>query len=337
MRLFGKTLDQEICIIAEIGVNHEGSVEAAERIMNLMADAGVDAVKLQSYTPSRFISSADTARFERVTRFGLSLKDHEYLFAKARARGIRLFSTPVTEDWIPFLSENAEAIKVASGDLTFEPLIRTAAQTRLPVIVSTGCSSIEEVDQAVRWVKEECGSQDLRQKLVLMHCVSAYPTPIEEANLKVIPHLAERYGLHVGYSNHVPGSECPLAAVALGASVLEVHVTDRREGREFRDHHLSLEAPEVAQLVRSARAIKAALGSSKKAIQPCELPARDLIRKGVVAARDLPAGTILERKDLIFARPATEVPSGDIQKLIGSKLPQEVKSGMPIPRTALNP
>jgi len=332
MNLFGRQLGTELVVVAEIGVNHEGDVEAASRLIRAAADAGADGVKLQSYTAERLTSAADPARLARVTRFGLSPEAHERLFDEARQSGIRLFSTAVTEDWVDWIAAHAPVIKIASGDLSFEPVIRAAARSGRIVILSTGCGDVADVDRAVGWVAEEVGQSVLRERLVLMHCVSAYPAPAAEANLLAIPFMRERYGIEVGYSNHVAGMDVPLAAVALGASVIELHFTDRREGREFRDHHLSVEPRELDDFVARARVVWSARGTPSKTLQECERASRDIIRKGVVAARDLPAGALIAREDLMYARPATEVPSGDIERVVGRTLSVAVKRGMPIPR-----
>jgi sialic acid synthase SpsE len=335
MNLFGRNLPAEIAVVAEIGVNHEGDVGAASRLIKAAAAAGADAVKLQSYTPDRLASAIDPVRLARVTRFALSMEQHEQLFAEAANLGIRLFSTPATEDWVPWLAAHAKVLKIASGDLTFEPVIRAAARTGHVVILSTGCGELAEIDRAVEWFTEEIGGDTLGERLILMHCVSAYPAPAEQANLLSVPFLRDRYAVEVGYSNHVVGSDVPLAAVALGASVIELHFTDRREGREFRDHQLSVEPSELADFVKRARIVWAARGSWSKHVQDCERGSRELIRKGVVAAHDLPAGTVIVRGDLMYARPATELGSGQLESVIGRVLPVELKRGAPIPRAVI--
>ena len=335
MRLFGKVLVREVAVVAEIGVNHEGDVEAALRLVRLAAEAGADAVKLQSYTPERYTSASDPERLERVSRFALDEIAHRRIAAEARSLGIAFFSTPLTEDWVPLLAELGPAIKIASGDLTFEPVIRAAAATGKPVVLSTGLGTVAEIDRAVEWVKAEIGDAPLNQRLVPMHCVSAYPAPIEEANLSSVPFLADRYGVAAGYSNHVLGIEACLAAIALGAGLIEVHFTDRREGREFRDHHLSLEPEELARLVRLAPVIRASVGTYGKARQPSESPNLLAVRKGVVAARDLAAGTVLARSDLMFARPATEFASDEVERLVGHRLTRALERGALVPRGAV--
>lgn len=328
MKLFGKDLDSDLVFIAEIGVNHEGDVEAASRMLRLAAEAGADAVKLQSYTPDRYASSADPARLERVGRFALDEAAHRRLMAEAKALGVALFSTPLTEDWVPRLDAlGVAAFKIASGDLTFEPAVRAAARTGKPVILSTGAGDLEEIDRAVSWVREEVGAGALSDRLVLMQCISAYPTPSEQANVGVLRSFAERYGVPVGYSNHVIGPQACYAAIALGASVIEAHFTDCKTGRDFRDHSLSMEAEDLRSLIAMGKAIRASVGDGVKRVQPEEEAIRQAIRKGVVAARPLPAGTLLTRDDLMFARPATGFPADRVDTLVGRRLAVGLDTG----------
>ncbi len=335
MKLFGKNLDQEVVVVAEIGVNHEGDVEAARRLIDLAHAAGADAVKLQTYTPERYASASDPARLERVTRFSLDAAAHVVLAEHAKERGIHLFSTALTEDVIPFLAQHFEVIKVASGDLVFEPTVRGAAASGRHVIISTGNGTVEDIERAVAWCVDELGEQLVKERVALMHCVSAYPTPLEQANVRSVAFLKQRFGLVTGYSNHVIELEAVLAAVALGAQIVEVHVTDQKHGRAFRDHAMSLEPAELTTLVRSIERLRSSLGTEEKTPQPCELDLRDAIRKGLVAARDLTKGTILKAEDLMFARPASEIAASEIGSVIGRCLIEPLRKGEQVSRRAL--
>ena len=334
MKLFGKDLIREVAVVAEIGVNHEGNVDAAARMITLAHEAGADAIKLQSYTPERFASATDPIRLERVRGFCLDRAAHERLAEHAHRIGATLFSTCVTEDVIPMLAELFPVIKVASGDINFEVLVRAAVRTGKPVILSTGNADIEEIDRAVQWCREETGDS-IGERIAVLHCVSAYPAPMEQANVLSVPFLKERYGLTTGYSNHVLGPEACLAAVALGAQLLEVHFTDQRQGRDFRDHALSFEPAELAALVQSVGKIRAALGRAEKPLQLAELQIRAAMRKGIVAARDLSAGTVLVAADLMYARPASEFAASELPSLLGKRLTAAVKQGHLIPRAAV--
>lgn len=338
MRLFGKDLDRQPVLIAEIGVNHEGDPDAALRMVALAAQAGADAVKFQSYTPERFISADDPERQARVRRFGLDRRAHERLKAAADREGVAFFSSAISEDWVaPLVEIGADAIKIASGDIDFEPVISAAARTDLPVLMSTGTATVAEVDRAVAWFRADCSTEDASHRLVLMHCVSAYPTPMEEANLNAIPAMAEKYHpVTIGYSNHVIGPHAPLAAVALGARVIEVHFTDRKVGRDFRDHALSADADDLKFLAEMIPKVAAARGDGVKSPQECERDAIWAIRKGVVAARDLQAGDVLDREAIQFARPATEIPASKVDTVLGRRLRQAVARGATVPRAAID-
>ncbi len=336
MQLFGKTLGDDLVVVAEIGVNHEGDAGKALELVDLMAEAGADAVKFQTYTAERFVSALDPDRLARVKRFGLDEAAHRQLAERAREKGIGFFSTPVTEDVIPFLNTLCPVLKIASGDIDFEPTIRACAETGKPVILSTGLATVDEIDQAVAWFGNSIGGDQLRDRLVLMHCVSAYPTPMDQANVRAVPYLADRYGLHVGYSNHVVGPEACLAAVALGADVIEVHTTDQKTGREFRDHSLSMEPADLKAFIATAKQMRAALGQPHKVIQPCEAEAKQAMRKGIVAARELAAGTVLQADDLMFARPANELSATEINTVVGRTLSVALQAGQPVPRDGLS-
>jgi N,N'-diacetyllegionaminate synthase len=335
MELFGKDLDHEVAIIAEIGVNHEGDVETASRLIELAATAGADAVKFQTYTPARYASASDPARLERVGRFCLNEADHRRLATNAKALGISMFSTPLSEDVLPLLAELFPAIKIASGDLTFEPLIRAAARSGRSVVMSTGLGTVEEIDAAVDWFRDELDGVELAERLVIMHCVSAYPTPIEEANVMSVPFLAERYGVPTGYSNHVIGADACLAAVALGASVIEVHFTDQKTGRDFRDHEISFDPDDLARFAAQAPRVRASLGHKGKAVTPSEMANRDATRKGLVAAVDLDIGAVLGREHVMYARPATEFTADEIDAVLGRRLTVKLVCGEMIPRDGL--
>ncbi|MCF8482204.1 MAG: N-acetylneuraminate synthase family protein [Rhodospirillum sp.] len=335
MDLFGVTVGLRPLVIAEAGVNHEGDPEAALRLVALAAEVGADAIKFQSFTPERFVAASDGERLARVRRFGLNGTTHDRLAAAAKERGIALFSTAVSEDWIPFLSDRFPVLKIASGDIDFAPVLIPPARSGRPTILSTGCADMDEVERAVTLFGKEIGDADLGDRLMLMHCVSAYPTPMEEANLRAIPALRARFGLPVGWSNHVMGADACIAAVALGADVVEVHFTETRENRTFRDHALSFEPRELADLVGRLRAVHQGLGDGKKTPRPCEVASRAALRKGIVASRDLAAGTLLTLDDLAYARPATGFFSHEVESLAGHRLTEAVAAGHPIPRDAV--
>lgn len=327
--------DGRVPVIAEVGVNHEGDLDQLDRMVDAFFAAGADIVKLQGFTPSRYHALSTPQRRETAERFFLPPDRFRAIVRRHGEAGRLVFASALTEDWVETIAAASGLIKIASGDLDFRPVIEAAARSGCPTLLSTGAGTVEEIDRAVGWFAAAAGTGDLAEKLMLMHCVSAYPTPPAEANLLAIPFLAERYGLAVGYSNHVPGLEAPLAAVALGAAALEVHVTDRREGRTFRDHHLSLEPHELAELVRRAPVVASLRGRFGKTVQPAEAGMVPAIRKGIVAARDLAAGQVLAADDIAFARPGGEFAGWEAATLVGRRLSAAVAAGHPLPRAAV--
>lgn len=330
MNLFGKDLSKDIVFVAEIGVNHEGNLEKALALLRAATAAGVDVVKFQSFTPHLYVTPAEAERFQRVSRFQLDRDAHDQLVAEASKLGVHFLSSAISEDWVPYIAANSEAIKIASGDLNFEPVIRAAAATGRPLILSVGLGTLDEIDRAVSWIRDEVGAEALAERLILLHCITAYPTPIEQANVANIRFLRERYGLTVGYSNHVIGPEACYAAAALGASLFEVHFTDCKVGRTFRDHALSFEANDLADLIAKVKLIRSSLGTPGATRQPAEAGNLASMRKGITAARDLPAGTVLARGDLAFARPQTGFSCVDLDLVVGRKLGAAVAAGHPL-------
>lgn len=322
-------------IIAEIGCNHEGSFEKAVELTHLAADSGADIVKYQSYTPERYTSADDVERRERVTKFALTKENFYDLSEIAKQRNMLFMSTPLTEDWVELLKPLCCAFKIASGDIIFKPVISKAIETGKHLILSTGAATLDEIDQTVEWIQEMIGNEKLDDRLTLMHCVSSYPTPINEANILTIPFLKNRYKINIGYSNHVIGMAACLSAVALGATLIEVHFTDKKEGRAFRDHSLSFDPDDLKKFVHLSKEIKKSLGRYDKQIQACETQNISLIRKGIVAAHDIKAGDKLTEKNLMFARPATEFNAEDLFKLIGKQVDREIKRGHIIRKDSL--
>ena len=327
MRLFGKNLDHEVAVIAEIGVNHEGSLDKAIALMRLSLHAGADAAKFQTFTPERYASVSNPARLKQISSFDLGETGFRSLAEEASTLGFPIFSTAASEDVVPLLDELFPVIKIASGDIDFEPVIRAAAETSKPVILSTGLATMDELKTAINWFCDAAGTDDVRDRLVLMQCVSAYPTPADQAHVRAVSYLADETGLRVGYSNHVIGIEPCLAAVALGACMIETHFTDCKTNREFRDHALSCDPDDMHRLVEMIPVVRASLGDYGKVRQESELENLDNLRQGVVAARDLEVGTVLSRDDLMFARPGSEIPASKVDSLPGARLTAAVKKG----------
>ena len=331
MILFGRDLSNDLLVVAEIGQNHEGSVDKAKELISAAIDSGADAAKLQSFTPSRLCSREEPERLARLEKFALNEADQIEIFSWARGQGFPIFSTPATEDWVEFVHvQSRGVVKIASGDSTFLPTILRAANRGSTLLLSTGGTTVEELDGVVEKIASVVGPVNLNDRLALLHCVSCYPPEVGEANFGAIPFLRKRYSVQVGFSNHFVEREVPLAAVACGASILEIHVTDDRRGRDFRDHALSFEPDELHDLVTLARQMRRASVESRKELQSCELTLVSSLRKGLVAARDLAAGTVLDLADLSYARSSSALPWHQRDDVVGRVLRVPVLKGFPV-------
>lgn len=320
-------LNEKVFIVAEIGVNHEGSLETASMLVKKAAEAGVDAVKFQTYLPEEYVTAADKERFARVGRFALSFDDFRQLSDLAQSLGVIFFSTPLGIPSTDALEPFVPIYKISSGDLTYHPLLIHIAKKGKPVVLSTGGANVEEIDAAVAVLKEHGPDHPLNEWLLLNQCVACYPAPADQINLRAMDFLRERYGVLVGYSDHTLSNAMCLAAVALGARWIEKHFTDRKTGRDFHDHALSSEPEEMAQLVRDIRDIEAGLGQRGKFRAPCEETGLPRLRRGIAVNRDMKAGETITAEDITWLRPESDFPIGAEDRVIGRKLAKDVSMG----------
>ncbi|HEY4181733.1 MAG TPA: N-acetylneuraminate synthase family protein [Kofleriaceae bacterium] len=323
MKIANHDLRERVFIVAEIGNNHEGNFDVACRMVEAAAESGVDAVKFQTFKTRLFTSNADPARFERLSKFELTQDQFLQLEKLARSRGIGFFSTPLDLESAAFLAPIVDVFKIASGDNNFWPLLRFAAKSGKPMIVSTGLADMAHVEAVQRFLRDE-GAGD---RHAFLHCVAAYPVPANEVNLRVIPMLAEKLKVPIGWSDHTMGPRAALAATALGARIIEKHFTLDKNFSAFRDHQLSADPAEMRQIVDGIREIEALLGTPDKRVMPSEqgtvLPAR----RSIAAARDLPQGHELVATDLMWVRPGTGLAPGNESKLVAHTLTRAVKTG----------
>jgi N,N'-diacetyllegionaminate synthase len=317
-----------VFIIAEAGVNHNGSLELALRLVDAAKASGADAVKFQTFradllatrsAPKAPYQECGTAKaesqFEMLQRLQLDAAAHQRLIDYCREIGIQFLSSPFDAQSADLLATmNVPLYKVPSGEITNLPFLQHLARKGRPLILSTGMSTLGEVEEAVHVLQEAGASQ-----LTLLHCVTAYPAPYAEVNLRAMQTLKSAFGLPVGYSDHTPGIEIAIAAVALGAAVVEKHFTLDRS-LPGPDHSASLEPVELQQMVTAIRHVEAALGSGVKAPVPCELPNLPVARKSVVAARSLPTGHQLAAGDLDIKRPGNGLSPKLLPALIGRTL-----------------
>lgn len=303
-------------IIAEAGVNHNGRLDLALELVDLAAEAGTDAIKFQTFVPELGVSKyADMATYQKknLGRKGSQLEmvrklklDHkEFLMVKKRcdSRGILFLSTPFDYISVDFLDPIIPLYKIPSGEITNFPFLRYIAGKGKPIILSTGMSSLHEVDEAITTIRET--DKDL--PLYLLHCTSNYPTAFSEVNLMAMQTMGSAFKLPVGYSDHTLGIEVPIAAVALGAVIIEKHFTSDRS-LEGPDHKSSLEPMELAQMVKAIRNVEKALGDGIKRPSKNEIAIRCVARKSLIAARDMNAGTVVKAKDIFIKRPGDGIP-----------------------------
>lgn len=317
-----------VYVIAEVGVNHNGDPDLARRLVDASAAAGADAVKFQTFHADTLVlkdapkayyqklaTGAAEGQHEMLRRLELPEEVHRKLADQCRARGVEFLSTPFDEAAADLLERIGVArYKIGSGEITNLLLLRHVGAKGKPVILSTGMSTLDEVDAAVTALRG-AGATEVR----LLHCVSDYPTRPEDVNLRVMETLRVRFGVPVGLSDHTEGISVALAAVALGAVVIEKHVTLDRN-LPGPDHRASLEPSELRAMIRGIRDVEAALGTAEKKLTGGEAATRQVARRSLVASSDLPAGTVLERRHLAAKRPGTGISPMELDRVVGRRL-----------------
>lgn len=305
-----------IFVIAEAGVNHNGNLEIAKKMIDAAAKAGADAVKFQTFKADSLVrkdaskaeyqkeNAADKqeSQYEMLKKLELTKQMHQELMQACADKGILFLSTPFDPDSIQMLTDCGITImKVPSGEITNYPYLKGIARTGKPVILSTGMCELEEVKAAVQVLKENGSGQ-----ITLLHCNTEYPTPMQDVNLRAMQTLREETGLPVGYSDHTQGIEVPIAAAAMGAVVIEKHFTLDRS-MEGPDHKASLEPDELRAMVQAVRNIESALGDGIKRPSPSEKKNRDVVRKSIVANRDIRKGEVFTEDNLTAKRPGNGI------------------------------
>lgn len=314
-------------IIAEIGGNHEGNFEEAKRLSLLAINAGANAVKFQVYTGDSLVNRAIDP--QRAAHFdGFSLTAIEYLeLAKFCEKMGGVFAASIwdekqLDDLDPFMP----FYKIGSGDLTNFQLLRLIAAKGKPIVLSTGLSTYEEIDRTIDFILKCNSFYECEDSLVITQCTSAYPTPSDEANLSVILEMRSRYKYYVGYSDHTLGTRACEIACAFGVNVIEVHFTDCREGKTFRDHFISFTPDELSELRENSDNIVSLIGSREKEPTMTELSSSniDSFRRALYPVRDLRAGEVVNASDFVSLRPAKGVAADKIEFLEGKKVVRDL-------------
>lgn len=322
-----------VYVIAEAGVNHNGSIETALQLVDLAVGAGADAVKFQMFTAERLVAgSAPTADYQRAASGDrsqltmlerLELSPAEFVRIRKRCddRGIDFLATPFGEDEVEQLvALHPAAIKVSSADLANEPLLTAAGRTGLPMIVSTGASTEQEIKRSV-----EClALLGAATRLVLLHCVSAYPTPLDRLNLRAIRSLRELFDVPTGLSDHTTSKQTGAWSVAAGACVLEKHFT-LDPGQPGPDHAMSLSPAALASYISGVRSVEGAMGTGLLGMTELESQVRSAARRSVVAACDVEAGTLLTASMLSIKRPGTGLSPQELPLLLGRRLAVDIE------------
>tara|TARA_B100001971_G_scaffold142779_1_gene131942 strand:+ start:78 stop:1082 length:1005 start_codon:yes stop_codon:yes gene_type:complete len=326
MKIGNFDTDEKVLIIAEIGNNHEGSYTLAEEMIGLAAEAEADAVKFQTIVPERLVSSRQKERIAQLKRFQLTYQEFEKLADVATNEKVLFLSTPFDIDSAQFLNDLVPAFKIASGDNNFFPLLEVIAQTGKPTILSTGFMDIADVKKSVDFIRNIWNENNFDQELALLHCVSTYPTPPEQANLLAIKEL-QSIVQTVGYSDHTLGIEAAVLSVALGARIIEKHFTIDKNYSDFYDHKLSANSQEMKELVVAVRAASEYLRSGSKILQEGEKKVIESTRRSIVAMNDLSAGTKISMDDLDWVRPGGGLSPGEEEKIVGKSLLKDKKRG----------
>jgi N-acetylneuraminate synthase len=331
-------------VIAEMSGNHNGDIKRAFALLEAAKKAGADAVKLQTYTADTITidHNGPGFRIEGGLWNGRTLYElyqeahtpwdwHPQLFAKARELGIAIFSSPFDCTAIEFLEKlEAPAFKIASFEIVDLPLIQRAAKTGKPLVISTGIASLGEIGEAVEAARAAGG-----REIALLHCTSGYPTPPEESNLRTLPHLAEAFGVVAGLSDHTPGTAVPVAAVALGAALIEKHFTLRRaDGGP--DAAFSLEPEELAELVANCRTAWSALGKINYELEASE-KGNKTFRRSLYVVQDIPAGGRLTAENVRSIRPGYGLPPKHLPDVLGKRAGRAIARGTPLNWSLLEP
>lgn len=332
-RLLGEA---EPCfIIAEAGVNHNGDINLAKKLIDVAQEAGADAVKFQTFRAEELVTeTAEKAEYQKETtnpeesqfamikKLELAARDFEELFVYTQRQGILFLSSPF-DNWSVDLLEKlgVPAFKIPSGEITNFPLLKYIAEKKKPIILSTGMSTLKEVEEALEVIRNEGVAE-----IILLHCVSSYPAKMEDMNLRAMATLQETFLLPVGLSDHTLGITIPIAAVALGACVVEKHFT-LDKNLPGPDHKASLEPGELQKMVAAIRDVEKALGDGVKKLTMEEEENKKVARRSIVAKVDIAKGTVIAEEMLAMKRPGTGLEAKSMNLIIGGRAKENIKSG----------
>jgi len=323
-------------IIAEAGVNHNGALALAFDLIGAAAEAGADVVKFQTFKAKSLVTqsaskadyqlqttNSEESQFEMIKKLELNEKMHLELIAECSKYGIRFASTGFDEGSVDLLCDlGVDFLKIPAGEITNVPYLRHVGSKGLPVILSTGMSELNEVKEALD-ILMRAGTQ--KEKITVLHCNTEYPTPMEDVNLNAMLTMRDELGVEIGYSDHTQGIEVPIAAVALGAKVIEKHFTLDRS-MDGPDHAASLEAEELKQMVSSIRNIESVMGDGIKRPSSSELKNIRVVRKSIVAQENILKGEVFTKKNLCVKRPGTGLSPTKWDEVLGQSSLRDFKA-----------
>lgn len=328
---------QPTLIIAEAGVNHNGNISLAKELVMAAAEAGADYVKFQTFKAEKIVSkkaqqasyqiknAGDSGgQFEMLKKLELDLDSHHLLMEEAEKNGIKFLSTAFDLESIEMLDKLDLGLwKIPSGEITNLPYLESIGKRTAPIVMSTGMSNLEEIEDALNILYAAGANKD---QITVLHCNTEYPTPMKDVNLRAMSTIAGKFDIAVGYSDHTLGIEVPVAAVALGAICIEKHFTLSRT-MPGPDHKASLEPKELNEMVAMIRNIEQALGSDEKVPSPSEEKNISIARKSVHLSKNLEEGKVLEASDLIMLRPGDGISPMKLDELIGKKINKSLLAG----------
>lgn len=329
----------KVIIIAEAGVNHNGDINLAMRLIEEAARAGADYVKFQTFKAQNLVAinapkadyqkaatslSSAESQLEMLQKLELSLNDHIKLIKHCQLNNIRFLSTGFDLESLDMLNKlGMDFFKIPSGEITNLPLLEKIAGFNKPVVLSTGMSTLQEIGSAIQVLINKGVN---KEELTVLHCTTEYPAPFDEVNLNAMLTIRDTFGVNPGYSDHTPGIEIPVAAVAMGAKIIEKHFTMDRS-LPGPDHKASLEPDELTEMVKMIRNVEKALGNGLKEPSASERKNIIIARKSIHILSDLPKGHIIDASDLIMMRPGDGISPMLLKNVIGMKLNVDIKAG----------
>ena len=320
MKLKNFDLKKKVFIIAEVGNNHEGNFSIAKKLVHLAAKAGADAIKFQTFRTENFIRKKDIKRFKQLKKFELSYEQFKSLKKLAHIEKIKFISTPLDLESADFLIKNADLIKIASSDNNFFPLIEKVLKSKKSIIISTGMTNASQIKDLTNYIYKVIGKKSAEKRIALLHCVTSYPVEDKFANLRSVEYLIKNSKLTIGYSDHTLGNDACIAAVAMGAKVIEKHFTINKKFSKFRDHALSADYTDLKNIVSRIRKVEKQLGRFNKEIQKPEKKLIKIVRRAAYADRDILPGEKISIKNVKFLRPSLTSNFFYLKKIIGRKI-----------------